>query len=73
MWNADAYAANIKTMIEKTRAANPEAEFVLVATMEGNLEWSGASEQHYLDYREKLMAMGSGKGCGHRRYDVHVA
>ncbi|MBI5094722.1 MAG: SGNH/GDSL hydrolase family protein [Candidatus Hydrogenedentes bacterium] len=58
---ADVYAANTKTMIDKVRAVNPAAEFVLVATMEGNPEWSATSEQHYLDYREKLLGM-AGEG-----------
>ncbi len=58
---AEGYAANTRRQIDAVRSANPAAEFILVATMTGNPEWTATSMQHYVDYRAKLRRM-TGKG-----------
>lgn len=56
---ADEFQANVKAMMEGARRLNPGAEFILVATMVGNPEWTASSEEHYLAYREKLYELQS--------------
>ncbi|MBN1343133.1 MAG: SGNH/GDSL hydrolase family protein [Phycisphaerae bacterium] len=51
------YAANMKRQVEAVRRVNPDAEFILVATMTGNPEWCHTSMQHYVDYRDELKRM----------------
>lgn len=54
--DAATYKANIKTMIDEYRAANSDTEFVLVATMLGNVEWGMPMEQFDL-YRKALLEL----------------
>jgi acyl-CoA thioesterase-1 len=53
----DAYIANTKATIEAIRAGNPGVEFILVATMTANPEWSASSFEHYDQYREGLLGL----------------
>lgn len=48
------YSAAIKKMMELVKAAQPDAEFILVATMTGNSEWTGAAPDFYPKYRDEL-------------------
>ncbi|MBM3458857.1 MAG: SGNH/GDSL hydrolase family protein [Armatimonadetes bacterium] len=48
------FAANIRKMIEQARAGLPECEFILVASMVGNPEWSHSAPDLYPRYREEL-------------------
>lgn len=51
--DAAAYQKNTQGMIDSIRAASPEAEFILVATMLGNAEWGMPMEQ-FSKYRDAL-------------------
>ena len=51
------YLANTKAIMDTVRAANPDAEFILVATMTGNPEWTASSYEHYDAYREGLKTL----------------
>jgi acyl-CoA thioesterase-1 len=55
------FAANIKAMMDKVRAASPEAEFVLVASMLPNPEWlaNSASFPPFRDELAKLCGRGA--------------
>jgi len=57
----DQYIANTRAIMDTVRAGNPDAEFILVATMTGNPEWTATSYEHYDAYREGLLAV-SGNG-----------
>ena len=48
------YQANIKGMIDAVRKARPEAEFILVATMLGNKDWTALDQKLFVQYREAL-------------------
>ena len=48
------FAAHIKTIIEKTRAAKPECEFILVASMLPNAEWASPQMDRFPAYRDEL-------------------
>ena len=48
------YRANIKGMIDAVREAKPEAEFILVATMLGNTDWTLLHPELFLLYRDAL-------------------
>ncbi|HYG76784.1 MAG TPA: SGNH/GDSL hydrolase family protein [Planctomycetota bacterium] len=48
------YSAAITQMMTGIKQAQPNAEFVLVATMLGNPEWTGASPEHYPKFRDEL-------------------
>jgi acyl-CoA thioesterase I len=50
----DKYAAAIQKMMDAVKQAQPTAEFILVATMTGNPEWSAASPELYPKYRDEL-------------------
>lgn len=63
----EVYAQNIHAIMDKARGCNPDMEFILVATMTGNREWTAASSEHYQVYREELMKM---KGSGVAVADV---
>jgi hypothetical protein len=39
------------------RSANADAEFILVATMTGNPDWTATSTEHYDLYREGLLEL----------------
>lgn len=60
---ADDYQAKTKAMIDAIRAARPETEFVLVATMLGNRDWIRLKSELFPAYREALQAL-AGPGIG---------
>ena len=55
------YAANTKKFIERIRAVNPDADFILVSSMLPNPEWSAPRLENFPKYREELLKLcGSG-------------
>lgn len=48
------YQANTKSLIEKIRAAEPNAEFILVASMLGNRDWIRLKHELFPEYRQAL-------------------
>jgi lysophospholipase L1-like esterase len=50
----DQFAANIRRIVDDVRAKRAEAEFILVATMLGNPEWTGARPAAYPKFRDEL-------------------
>jgi lysophospholipase L1-like esterase len=48
------YKANILAQIEAVRAVNPQAEFILVATMTANPEWTASAPEFYDQYQDIL-------------------
>lgn len=56
------YSANIRAMMTTVRESNPSVEFILVATMTGNPEWTHSSPELYPQYRDALAGI-SGKGA----------
>lgn len=46
------YKANLQAQVDAVRAVNPQAEFILVATMTANPEWTYSSPEHYDQYRD---------------------
>jgi len=51
---ANQYQANIRAMLDAVRRARPEAEFILVATMLGNENWTTLRHERFLQYRDAL-------------------
>lgn len=51
---ADQYQANIRAMMDAVRRALPEAEFILVATMLGNANWTTLRHERFPQYRDAL-------------------
>ena len=51
------YTANIRGMIDAVRKRNPDAEFILVATMQGNADWVTLKQELFPAYREALVGM----------------
>lgn len=51
------YAANIRAIINTIKKSNPNAEFILVATMTANPHWSNAHQNAYTDYEKALQGM----------------
>lgn len=51
---AEQFAANVQKMIDEVRKSKPAAEFILIATMTGNPEWTKASPELYPQYRDAL-------------------
>lgn len=56
------FGANIRAMMASVRESNPSAEFILVATMTGNPEWTHSSPELYPQYRDTLAGI-CGKGA----------
>jgi acyl-CoA thioesterase I len=54
---ADQYQANIRAMIDAVRQARPEAEFILVATMLGNANWTTLRHERFPQYRDALKTL----------------
>jgi lysophospholipase L1-like esterase len=54
---AAAYKANIKGMIDAVRKAKPEAEFILVATMLGNKDWTTLHHELFPQFRDALAGL----------------
>ncbi|MEI7672513.1 MAG: SGNH/GDSL hydrolase family protein, partial [Deltaproteobacteria bacterium] len=50
----DKYQANIKGMIDAVNKVQPEAEFILIASMLGNKDWVGLNQGLFTAYREAL-------------------
>lgn len=48
------YITNIQKQIEAIKEVNPDAEFILVATMTGNSEWTASAPELYPLYRDEL-------------------
>jgi len=58
---ADEYRANIAAVMESIRAKLPETEFILVASMLGNRDWTALQTELFPQYRDALAALcGSG-------------
>ncbi len=57
----ETYIANNLAIMDAIRAGNANAEFIFVATMTGNPEWTATSTEHYEAYREGLLEL-SGEG-----------
>lgn len=58
---ADQYQANMRAMMDAVRQALPEAEFILVATMLGNENWTILRHERFPQYRDALKELcGSG-------------
>lgn len=56
------YESNMRDMIEAIREKNPDSEFILIATILGNPEWSGVGTQK--NYLEVLNAIAADtEGC----------
>lgn len=51
---ATEYQANTKAVIAKIREKLPEAEFILVATMLGNKDWTRLKQELFPQYRDAL-------------------
>ncbi len=52
--NPAQYAANVKAIMEKLRAASPEVEFVLVSPMLPNPDWSATQPDKFPAFRDEL-------------------
>ena len=48
------YQSNIRDMVDAVRQACPEAEFILVATMLGNRDWTYLQHELFSQYRDAL-------------------
>jgi acyl-CoA thioesterase-1 len=54
---ADAYRANLQGMMEAVRKAHPAAEFILVATMLANPDWTALHHDRFPEYRDALASL----------------
>ena len=57
----ETFAGNVRRMINEVRKSRPECEFILVAAMTGNPEWTYSSPDLYPAYRDALADI-CGKG-----------
>jgi acyl-CoA thioesterase I len=57
----ETFAANVKSVMDTIRAVSPSCEFILVAGMTGNPEWTFSAPQLYPKYRDSLARL-CGKG-----------
>jgi len=57
----DVFAGNVRRIMDTVRAENPACEFILVAGMTGNPEWTHSAPELYPQYRDALGAL-AGKG-----------
>ena len=55
--NPDGYQKNIEGMLAQIRAASPQVEFILVATMLGNFEWVYLAPEMFPVYRDRLQSL----------------
>lgn len=60
--SAPEYTANIKAMMAAVRKTNPECEFILVAPMRGNADWTALRQELFGQYRDGLASL-CGKGA----------
>lgn len=51
------FADNIRQLMDATKQQQPQAEFILVASMLGNREWSYAAPELYPAYRDALAGL----------------
>lgn len=51
------YSRNILAIINTVRKTNSETDFILVATMTGNPEWSKSNPELYTEYLHELMKL----------------
>ena len=51
------YQANIQGMIDAVRKARPDTEFILVATMLGNKDWTVLHQELFPQYRDALASL----------------
>jgi lysophospholipase L1-like esterase len=51
------FAANIRRMVESVRARRPEAEFILVAPMLGNPDWTALRHDRFPQYCDALASL----------------
>ena len=51
------FKANIQKQMKAVKEANPDAEFILVATMTANPEWTASSPDLYPLYRDELQTL----------------
>ncbi|RPI74168.1 MAG: hypothetical protein EHM42_15690, partial [Planctomycetaceae bacterium] len=54
---ASEYQANIQKIVEKVRERLPECEFILVAPMLGNRDWTTLKQELFPQYRDKLQEL----------------
>ncbi|MEZ6091498.1 MAG: SGNH/GDSL hydrolase family protein [Pirellulaceae bacterium] len=59
--SAEEYGKNTAIMIEKTREALPEAEFILIASMLGNRNWTRLNHDAFASYRDQLKLLSQPK------------
>ena len=52
-----AYRANLQGMIDAVRKGRPEAEFILVATMLGNPDWTYLKHERFPEFRAALASL----------------
>lgn len=52
--SAKDYQANILAMIDAVRGAAPEVEFILIATMLGNRDWTTLKHERFAEFRDVL-------------------
>ena len=55
--SAEEYGSNIAKMISTARESLPDAEFILVATMLGNRDWTALNHDLFPKYRDQLAAL----------------
>ncbi|MCU1321105.1 MAG: GDSL-like Lipase/Acylhydrolase [Acidobacteriaceae bacterium] len=55
--SAESYSNDIQKIMQTVRSSAPSTEFILVATMSGNAEWSRANPALYLEYRDALQRL----------------
>ncbi len=48
------YADSVRKIMEAVRAVNPDADFILVASMMGNSDWSGINPDKFVAFRDAL-------------------
>lgn len=51
------YRSNVRGMIDAVRKARPDAEFILVATMLGNKDWTILRQELFPQYRDALAGL----------------
>ncbi|TWT91765.1 exo-alpha-sialidase [Stieleria varia] len=55
--SAKEYGRNTATMITQIREAKPDTEFILIATMRGNPDWTRLNHTVFSEYRDELAAL----------------
>ena len=60
--NPEAYRAGVAKLIERLRAANPDVEVILVATMLGNDQWTHTPREMFPKYLDALKSLAAAEG-----------